>query len=97
LTHTIKELEHWGRELEISVERQEIQGKLNEAYLEAQPHIELKGFRKGKAPLNLIKKLYGKSIEKDKLSDIAQEQFNIVFKEQKLSLTGVSFEKKPKA
>jgi len=88
LTHTIKELEHWGRELEISVERQEIQGKLNEAYLEAQPHIELKGFRKGKAPLNLIKKLYGKSIEKDKLSDIAQEQFNIVFKEQKLSFLG---------
>ena len=56
--------------------------------MEAQPHIELKGFRKGKAPLNLIKKLYGKSIEKDKLQDIAQEQFNIVFKAEKLSFLG---------
>ena len=88
LKHTIKELEHWGRELVITVERPEIQGKLNEAYLEAQPHIELKGFRKGKAPLNLIKKLYGKSIEKDSLQEIAQEQFNVVFKEQKLSFLG---------
>ena len=36
----------------------------------------LKGFRKGKAPLEMIKKIYGEAIEHDALDEIANTLFS---------------------
>ncbi len=40
----------------------ELDEKVNEKLKEAQPNIELKGFRKGKVPLALLKKNYGQKV-----------------------------------
>ncbi len=88
MKHSINELENWIRQLEIIAEPSEVNEELEKAYREAQPHIDMKGFRKGKVPLHMIKKFYGKQIESDAMSDIAADLFNKVFHSEKLSFIG---------
>jgi trigger factor len=88
LEHKVTEKENWTRQLEITVTREEIKPQLDKAYSDARPYISHKGFRKGQVPINFIKKLYGKQIEGDAFGDIANELFNRILQEQKLSFIG---------
>ena len=47
------------RAYSIVVPAAELDAKVNEKLIEAQPEIEMKGFRKGKVPMALLKKQYG--------------------------------------
>jgi len=88
LEHKLTEKENWERQLDITVTREDIKPQLDKAYREAKPYISHKGFRKGQVPINLIKKLYGKQIESDAYGDIANDLFNQILQEQKLSFIG---------
>ena len=46
----------------ITVTADELAAKVNEKLVEAQPEIEMKGFRKGKVPMPLLKKQYGQRL-----------------------------------
>ncbi len=46
----------------ITVSAAELDAKVNEKLVEAQPGIEMKGFRKGKVPMALLKKQYGERL-----------------------------------
>jgi trigger factor len=46
----------------ITVTAAELEAKVNEKLVEAQPEVEMKGFRKGKVPLALLKKQFGPKI-----------------------------------
>jgi trigger factor len=48
----------------------------------------MKGFRKGKVPINIIKKYYGKKIEVEALEEISNETFQKFLEEEKISLVG---------
>ncbi len=50
------------RAYELIVTAQELDDKVLEKLKEAQPEIEMKGFRKGKVPLPLLKKQFGKRL-----------------------------------
>ena len=43
----------------ITVTAAELEAKVNEKLIEAQPEVEMKGFRKGKVPMALLKKQFG--------------------------------------
>ncbi|MDV7145689.1 trigger factor [Tropicimonas sp. TH_r6] len=47
------------RGYQITITADELDAKVNEKLAEAQPGIEMKGFRKGKVPMALLKKQYG--------------------------------------
>ncbi len=47
------------RAYQLIITAEELDAKVNEKLVEAQPEIELKGFRKGKVPMALLKKQYG--------------------------------------
>ncbi|MEM1064480.1 MAG: trigger factor [Pseudomonadota bacterium] len=47
------------RGYQITVTAAELDDKVNEKLVEAQPEIEMKGFRKGKVPMALLKKQFG--------------------------------------
>ncbi len=47
------------RGYEITITGAELDAKVNEKLAEAQPEIEMKGFRKGKVPMPLLKKQFG--------------------------------------
>jgi trigger factor len=46
----------------IVVTAAEMEAKVNEKLLEAQPEVEMKGFRKGKVPMALLKKQFGERV-----------------------------------
>jgi len=46
----------------IVVTAAELEEKVNEKLLEAQPEVEMKGFRKGKVPIALLKKQFGERV-----------------------------------
>ncbi|MCI5095947.1 MAG: trigger factor [Rhodobacteraceae bacterium] len=46
----------------ITVTADELEAKVNEKLVEAQPEIEMKGFRKGKVPMSLLKKQFGQRL-----------------------------------
>jgi trigger factor len=60
VTETLKEGLKRGYQINISAA--ELDGKVNEKLLEAQPDVEMKGFRKGKVPMALLKKQFGQRV-----------------------------------
>ena len=53
----------------ITITAAEIEAKVNEKLVEAQPEVEMKGFRKGKVPMALLKKQFGPRI----MGEVMQE------------------------
>ena len=85
---TINTLSDVSREVEIAVNASEIQPHFDKAYLDYRPKVEIKGFRKGKAPIELVKKLYGDLIEHETLNTVASELYRSVVKEKELKPIG---------
>ena len=50
------------RSYSITVTAAELEAKVNEKLAEAQPEVEMKGFRKGKVPMALLKKQFGQRV-----------------------------------
>jgi trigger factor len=63
------------QEVEVSLTYAEIQPEIQEAYREESKKIAIDGFRKGKAPIGVIKKLYGEAIEYKATEDISTKKF----------------------
>jgi trigger factor len=63
------------QEVEISLEYNEILPDIQAAYKEESKLIQIDGFRKGKAPVGMIKKLYGEAIEYKASEKIATKKF----------------------
>ena len=53
----------------ITVTAAELEAKVQEKLLEAQPDVEIKGFRKGKVPLAILKKQFGQRLMGDAMQD----------------------------
>ncbi len=57
------------RSYTITVPAAELDAKVNEKLLEAQPDVEIKGFRKGKVPMAMLKKQFGPRVLGDAMQD----------------------------
>ncbi len=67
VTETLKD--GLKRAYTITVSAAELEAKVQEKLLEAQPDIEIKGFRKGKVPLAILKKQFGQRLMGDAMQD----------------------------
>lgn len=67
---TVVETAQWARELQVEVSAERIESELSTAYRRYQKRIEIPGFRKGHAPLNLIRTRYGDTIRGEVISDL---------------------------
>ena len=63
------------QEVEVNLNYDEILPEINDAYDEERKTITIDGFRKGKAPMGMIKKLYGEAIEYKASEKIANKKF----------------------
>lgn len=67
-----KSAEGLDRRFQVKVPAAELNEKLSAKLAEIKGQVHLKGFRKGKAPVSYLKKLYGKGV----MSEIVQELIN---------------------
>ena len=79
---TVSDISAVQKEMHIHVSAEELVPHFDRAYREEQSKIAIKGFRRGKAPLDLVKKLYGEAIEYDALSTIANDFYRKVAEER---------------
>ncbi len=76
------------KEIVINVSAEELSPHFEKAYKEYLPKIEIKGFRKGKAPIDLVKKIHGESIEYNSLDTVASNVYRSVIEERKIHPIG---------
>lgn len=76
------------KEIAIQLTADELVPHFEKAYRRFQPNVELKGFRKGKVPLGLVKKMFGEKIEYDSLDTVASDLYREVAKEKNIHPIG---------
>jgi len=88
LKSQIKSINDTEQELELSLDAQEFQPELDNEYKTAQKKANLKGFRQGKAPLSIIKRMLGPQIQAQVVEKLASENFEKISKEENIKIIG---------
>jgi len=71
--------------LEITVEAAKFEDAMKKVYFQNAKYINIPGFRKGKAPMNVVEKYYGKEIfYEDAFNEVAGEAYDEALKENKI-------------
>jgi trigger factor len=76
------------KEVEISTTPQELDPHFEEAYRKYQSTAALKGFRKGKAPMSMIRQVYGESIRYSSIDTIANDLYRRAMEERDIRPIG---------
>ncbi len=76
------------QEADIQLTQDDIQPMFERAYEKYRPKAEIRGFRKGKVPMPMIKQLYGEAIEQDALDDIASDFYRRAMEEKNIHPVG---------
>lgn len=85
---TINTLSGVQQEAEIQVSHDELQPVFTRAYEKFRKKVEIRGFRKGKAPLDMVKKMYGEAIEHESLDTAADEFYKQAMQERNIRPVG---------
>lgn len=85
---TIIPLSEVEQQASIALTNEELQPHFAVAYEQFRPKAEVRGFRKGKVPLDLIRKMYGEAIEHDALDGIAEDAYRRAMEEHKVRPMG---------
>ena len=65
----------------ITVTAAELDAKVNDKLVEAQPEVEMKGFRKGKVPMALLKKQFGQRLLGESMQEVIDGAMNKHFED----------------
>jgi trigger factor len=82
---SVETLSTLERKLNIEVPAEEVQAAFEKAFKGVQKQANIKGFRKGKAPLSTVRSLYGERVKQDVMQDIIQRNYQTALDEHKLS------------
>lgn len=80
----IKDKEELTKELNIEIPAETVNSRIDLKLKEVQKTTELKGFRKGKAPMDMIKKLYGEKVKFEAAEDILKDTYPQAVQEHKI-------------
>ena len=76
------------RRLTVGVPAEQIDSRADERLKEAAKTIRINGFRKGKAPLKVIKKQYGEGVRQEILGDVINTSLQSAFEQEKVQPAG---------
>jgi len=82
---TINDINTVKKELQINLEADKIEKSLNKAFKRAQKKAKIKGFRPGKAPMNVVKRLYREQVRMDVMEELVQQGYSEALKENDIS------------
>ncbi len=72
------------KEFEIQIPYQDIDDSINDKINELIPTVSLPGFRKGKAPVNIVKKKYENNVLSEVIEKIVDQNTKKLIEEKKL-------------
>ena len=75
MEHNVVDLSSSEKEVEIKLQYDEIKNEITEEVKKQTKKVQIPGFRKGKAPLSMLKKMYGNSFEYEASEKIANSFF----------------------
>ncbi len=78
----INDLTTSDKELEVTLSYSEVKEDIDSEVKKQTKKLQLPGFRKGKAPLSIIKKMYGDALEHEASEKVANSKFWKIAKEQ---------------
>src|SRR5690606_1282054 len=82
MTYTVESVNNCTKKILFNFENVDLTSQIKQALVEKQKTSNLKGFRKGKAPLDMIQKFFGPQVENDALYRfVSQEFFKAIQKE----------------
>ncbi len=82
MSYEIESVNGCTKKLKFNFESVDLTNEINAALVKKQKDVNLKGFRQGKAPLDMVKKLYGPQVENEALYQfVSKEYFEAVQKE----------------
>lgn len=71
--------------LEITIEAEKFEEAIKKVYLQSAKYINIPGFRKGKAPMNIVEKYYGKEIfYEDAFNEVAGKGYEEALEENEI-------------
>ncbi|MCP2519020.1 trigger factor [SCandidatus Aminicenantes bacterium Aminicenantia_JdfR_composite] len=85
ITSNLKEISQCQKLLEIEVPHHRVESKKEKIIKQYINRVKIKGFRPGKAPKDLIERLYKEEIKNDLINELIPEIINEVFKEKKIN------------
>lgn len=80
----VNDLNTSEKELEVTLSYSEIKDDIDSEVKKRTKNIQLPGFRKGKAPFSIIKKMYGDALEYEASEKVANTQFWKIAKEKEI-------------
>ena len=82
MSYSVEEVNDCTKKIVFNFETLDLTKEIGQALKEKQKDANLKGFRKGKAPLSMVQKFYGPQVESDALNRFVQNQlFEAINKE----------------
>ncbi len=85
MDYQIQREENWHHVITVSIPAEKVKPELDAKYAELKD-IKIEGFRKGKVPQHLIKKMYGKQVEADAFRPFISDAYQTIFKENEFDL-----------
>lgn len=81
---TVDNLEGLARKITVEIPEEKVNDAFTKVYRGIQKNATIKGFRKGKAPLDTVKKLYSDRVRGDVLQDLVSESYESALQENSL-------------
>jgi trigger factor len=88
LNITLNQTDGNNASLKVSLQEADYAAKVDEQIKEYSKKANIKGFRPGKVPAGLIRKMYGKGILVESINQLLHESVNNYIKENKLRILG---------
>jgi trigger factor len=88
MSYQIESINGCTKRLVFSYENVDLTTQIESALKEKQKTSNLKGFRKGKAPINFVKQVYGAQVENDALYKFVSEEFYKAVQKEELKAVG---------
>ena len=85
---TVENKKGLNKDLKVFVDKKTIETYMNEKYEEVKKQVSLKGFRPGKAPKEILKRQFGKSIYGEVLDKVLKETSAKAIQENKIKPVG---------
>lgn len=88
MSYTVQTVNGCTKKLVFNFDKVDLSQQIKAALLAKQQNSNLKGFRKGKAPLDLVQKMFGPQVENDALYRFISEQYYEAVQKEKIRAVG---------